>query len=129
MSQRSNDPNPLDPFGALQSFRDANIDTWAKAMVQLVNSDAYSQATGQMMDTYLSTSAPFRRMLETTMTQVLTQFNMPTRTDVVSLAERLTNIELRLDDLDARLDVIERRTTQSQAATPSDQPADPAEER
>jgi len=29
---------------------------------------------------------------------------MPTRTDITSLAERLTHIEMRLDDLEARLD-------------------------
>ena len=43
-------------------------------------------------------------MLEGTMTQVLTQLNMPTRTDVTSVAERLTHIEMRLDDLEAKLD-------------------------
>ena len=39
-----------------------------------------------------------------TVTQVLTSLNMPTRTDITSLAERLTNIEKRLDDLDAKLE-------------------------
>jgi len=38
------------------------------------------------------------------MTQVLVNLNMPTRTDVVALAARPTNIETRLDDLEARLD-------------------------
>jgi hypothetical protein len=38
------------------------------------------------------------------MTQVLTQLNMPIRTDITSLAERLTHIEMRLDDLEAKLD-------------------------
>ncbi len=128
MSQRSNDPNPFDPFGAMQSFRDANLDAWSKAMLQLVSSDAYSQATGQALDAYLSTSAPFRRVLESTMTQVLTQFNMPTRSDVVSLAERLTNIEMRLDDLDAKLDALERRTTQAQTTQAAGQALHPAEE-
>jgi hypothetical protein len=40
------------------------------------------------------------------MTQVLTGMNMPIRTDISSLAERLTNIETRLDDQDAKLDDI-----------------------
>ena len=57
-----------------------------------------------MMDAWLTTSAPFRKAIETTMTQALTKLNMPTRADVTSLAERLTNIEMRLDDLEAKLD-------------------------
>jgi len=46
------------------------------------------------------------------MTRTLALLNMPTRSDVSSLAERLTNIELRLDDLDARLDEIRSAATQ-----------------
>jgi hypothetical protein len=38
----------------------------------------------------------------------LTRLNMPMRSDVTSLAERLTNVEMRLDDLDAKLDDIHR---------------------
>jgi hypothetical protein len=52
-------------------------------------------------------SAPFQEAIRKAMTQVLTQLNMPTRDDVTSLAERLTNIEIRLDDLDAKLDAIQ----------------------
>jgi hypothetical protein len=47
-------------------------------------------------------------VIEKTTTQVLTSLNMPVRTDVISLAERLTNVEMRLDDLDAKLDDILR---------------------
>jgi hypothetical protein len=110
-SETSKEPeptNPLDPFDTLNSMRDASLQTWSKMMIDLVNSEAYSQATSQWLDSYLTLSQPFRRVIETTMTQVLTRLNMPVRTDVTSLAERLTNIEMRLDDLDARLDDIQR---------------------
>jgi hypothetical protein len=63
---------------------------------------------GTLLDSYLTVSAPFREVLDKTMTQVLTQLNMPTRSDVTNLAERLTNIEMRLDDLDAKLDAMQR---------------------
>ena len=96
----------LDPFSALNTVRDASMQAWSKMMIDFVNSEAYSEATAQWLDTYLTMSQPFQRFIETTMTQVLTRLNMPVRTDVISLAERLTNIEMRLDDLDARLDDI-----------------------
>jgi polyhydroxyalkanoate synthesis regulator phasin len=96
-------------------MRDTGMDAWSKMMIQLVNNEAYAQASGTMLDTWLTTSAPFRKALETTMTQVLTQLNMPTRTDITSLAERLTHIEMRLDDLEAKLD--DRPQAQPKAAT------------
>ena len=54
--------NPLDPFDSLNKMRDANLkswysmrdaglESWSKVMIDLVNSEAYSQATGQWMDT------------------------------------------------------------------------------
>jgi BMFP domain-containing protein YqiC len=86
------------------------METWAKALVQAVNSEAYAKATGAILDAYLAASGPLREALEKTMTQALQQLNMPSREDFVSLAERLTNIEMRLDDMDAKLDRLERQS-------------------
>jgi polyhydroxyalkanoic acid synthase PhaR subunit len=117
MSQYPDQPDPFDPFSAWRGMRDNYMDAWSKAMIQTVNSDAYAQAVGTLLDSYLTVSAPFREVLEKTMTQVLTQLNMPTRSDVTNLAERLTNIEMRLDDLDAKLDAMQRDTERSTASS------------
>ncbi len=104
MSQTNDTFNPFDPTGMLKSLRDANLDAWSKMMIDLINSSAYARATGTLLDAWLSNSAPFRKAVESALTQALTSLNLPTRADVTGLAERLTNIELRLDDLDAKLD-------------------------
>src|SRR5262245_23659770 len=93
--------NPFDPTGMLKNLRDANMDSWSKMMIQLVSSDAYAQATGAALDAWLTNSTPFRKAVEGILTQVLTNLNLPTRADVIGLAERMTNVEMRLDDLDA----------------------------
>ncbi len=95
MSETNDEFNPFDPTGMFKSMHDANMATWSKMMVQLVNSDAYAQATATMLDAWLTSSMPFRKAMEMTMTQALTNLNMPTRTDVISIAERLTNVEMR----------------------------------
>src|SRR5262245_22715993 len=104
MSDKPEPFNPFDPTGMWKSMRDTNMDAWSKMMIQLVNTEAYAQATAAMLDAWLSSSAPFRKAIETTTTQTLINLNMPTRADIISLADRLTNIELRLDDLEAKLD-------------------------
>lgn len=104
MKQQSDTPNPLDPFGTLKTMRDASLDSWSKILIDVVNSDAYAQATARWLDTYLTASKPLREAVEATATRALTEFNMPTRDDIISIASRLTNIEMRLDDLDARFD-------------------------
>jgi polyhydroxyalkanoic acid synthase PhaR subunit len=114
MSQKSDEQQTFDPLGAWKNMRDTGMDAWSKMMIQLVNTEAYAQATSTMLDTWLTSSAPFRKAIESTMTQALTQLNMPARTDITSLAERLTHIEMRLDDLEAKLD--ERPRSEPKAA-------------
>src|SRR6266496_3896297 len=108
MNQQPDITNPFDPMATWRAARDASLESWSKMMIEFVNSEAYSQATSQWLDTYLAYSQPFQRAIDTTMTQVLTGLNMPIRTDVTILAERHTNVEVRLDDLDAKLDDIQR---------------------
>lgn len=106
MSESEKEGSSFDPFEAWRGMRNASMDAWAKAMIQAVNSEEYAKASGAMLDAYLTASIPFREMLEKTMGQALQQVNMPTRADFISLAERLTQIEMRLDDLDAKVDEI-----------------------
>jgi len=54
----------------------------------------------------------FREAVEKAMLKTLEQLAMPTRNDIISIAERMTNIEMRLDDLDAKIDALLARTAQ-----------------
>jgi hypothetical protein len=115
------DRKPFDPLDPWRGVRDVYMDTWAKTMVETVNTEAYAQATGTMLDTYLAVSAPFHEALEKAMLKTLEQLAMPSRADVLSIAERMTHIEMRLDDLDAKLDVVHKLLAPS-ATLPRRQP-------
>jgi hypothetical protein len=104
MSQGSENFNVFDPTGMVKSMRDASLDSWAKMMVQLVNTDSYAEASGRMLDAWLTSSGPFRKALDSSIKHSLANLNLPSRDEVTRIAERLTNIEVRLDDLDAKLD-------------------------
>src|SRR5262252_11124631 len=115
--ETKNGAKPFDPMEPLRGARDAYMDVWAKSMVDMVNSEAYAQATGTMLDTYLTVSAPFREAVEKAMLKTLEQLAMPSRADITSLAERMTHIELRLDDLDAKLDEFQKTGSKVNAAS------------
>src|SRR5215468_1386837 len=130
MSTSSEQPDLLDPLGAWSAARDISQETWhitrdasletlSKLMIDLVNSEEYSQATARWLDAYLTLLQPLRQVSESTTRQVLTGLNMPVRDDVTSLAERLTNVEMRLDDLDAKLDIILRAVQTPAVANPA----------
>ena len=118
MTQENNGNfNPFDPTGMLKTIRDANMETWSKMMIEYVNTDAYARVTGEMLDAWLSNSAPFRKAIEAAMTRVLGNLNLPNRAEVVGLAERLTNIEMRLDDMEAKLEESLRAPRKNGAAS------------
>ena len=117
MGDEAKGAKPFDPMEPWRGVRDVYLDAWAKTMVDMVNTEAYAQATGTMLDTYLTVSTPFREALEKAMLKTLEQMAMPSRADVVSIAERMTNIEMRLDDLDAKLDVIRKLIVGSTSAS------------
>ena len=103
-SQTKDGFDPFDATGLLKTVRNNNLEAWSKVMVDFVNTEAYADSTGKIMDSWLSSSTPFRKMLDDAMARSLANLSMPSRDEVTRLAERLTNIEMRLDDMDAKLD-------------------------
>jgi hypothetical protein len=107
----------VDPFEAFRGMRDKYLESMSKVMIDAVNSEEYAQATGAMLNSYLTLSTPFREALDKAMLMALEQFSLPSRQQVTALAERFTNLEMRLDDIDAKLD---RILVSSSASQPSD---------
>jgi len=101
---RTEEQKTYDPFEPFRGMRDAYLESLSKAMTDVVNTESYAEATGAMLDCYLTASAPFRETLEKSMLQTMQQLSLPSRQEVASLAERFTNVEMRLDDIDAKLD-------------------------
>jgi hypothetical protein len=104
MSEEHPTVDLLDPTGMLRRMHDLGFDSWAKTMTQMVNSDSYAAATAATLDAWLSSSAPFRKAMETGVAQSLSALNLPSRDDVARIAQQLTNIEMRLDDMEAKID-------------------------
>jgi hypothetical protein len=111
---------PIDPLEMFRGMRDTYLDSMAKAMVETVNSEAYAQATGAMLNQSLALTAPLREAMEKSMLQALQQLSLPSRQDIVALADRFTNLEMRLDDMGAQLDRIEKRTYATVPVTPTE---------
>lgn len=106
MSDSEQKIDVLDPTGMIRKMRDVSFDSWAKAMSQVVNSDSYATVTAAALDSWLSSSAPFRKAMETGLAQSLTSLNLPSRDDVARIAQQLSNLEMRLDDMEAKMDQI-----------------------
>ena len=106
-----------DPFDAFRKVRDTYFEGMSKVMIDAVNTEEYAQATGTFLNSYLTASAPFREAMDKAMVMALEQLSLPSRQQVIALAERFTNLETRLDDLDAKLDRIVELSSRPPVAT------------
>jgi hypothetical protein len=96
----------VDPFEAFRKMTDTYLEGMSKAMIDAVNTEEYAEATGALLNNYLTLSAPFREAMDKAMIMALEQLSLPSRQEVMALAERFTNFEMRLDDLDGKLDQV-----------------------
>ena len=113
----------VDPFEAFRGMRDKYLESMSKVMIDAVNSQEYAQATGAMLNNYLTLSAPFREALDKAMLMALEQFSLPSRQQVTALAERFANLEMRLDDIEAKLDQILESTSANRPSVAEGSPS------
>ena len=104
MSDQNKDQADFDPLAMWKEWQTASLSTWSKIMSETVSSEDFAQSMGQSLDDYLETTTPVRKKIEKAIEQYLQQMNMPSRQEVISIAERLTQLELRIDDMDAKMD-------------------------
>jgi polyhydroxyalkanoic acid synthase PhaR subunit len=83
---------PPDPFQLWRDWLGQSERQWNEFFNNMMSTDEYGQAMGRMMDAYLTT----QRSMSEAMGRYFTALNVPTRTDVLTLGNRLTEIEDRL---------------------------------
>jgi polyhydroxyalkanoate synthesis regulator phasin len=95
-----------DPLAPLVEFYDNWTKSWSGAMSEMVASKSFADSMSKQVESNLEALALVRRQVDGIMEQYLQQMNLPSRKEVISLAERLTKLEMSVDDLDAKLDDI-----------------------
>jgi polyhydroxyalkanoate synthesis regulator phasin len=121
MSEKQSEEKPeLDPFGQWVQFWDGWTKAWSGPMSETVASKSFAESMGQQLEGSLEATKLMRQQLGGMMQQVLQQMSLPTRQEVISLAERLTNLEMRMDDLDAKSDeILDLLKTMQESLTPN----------
>ena len=100
----SEPPKVEDPFSQMLKYYEDWSKNWAGAMSQMVANKQVADTMAQQVETNLGAMALMRHQMGDLMEQTLQQMNLPSRQELLGVAERLTQIEMRLDDLEAKLD-------------------------
>jgi polyhydroxyalkanoate synthesis regulator phasin len=111
MSQPTTPPNakknPFDPLGLfswMRPIQDAWLDGMTKLLNQAVQSPEVSRATGSYSDAYLKMMEPFQQYISASVARTMQHLQLPTRSEINNLANRITQLEKRIDDLVALLE-------------------------
>ena len=72
---------------------------WNEFFNQMMSTEEFSQGLGRNLDVFLH----FQKTMNEAMGSVFTAMNVPTRTDVLALGDRLLAIENRLAALEAQI--------------------------
>ncbi len=89
-------PAAPDPFAMWREWVTQSERQWNAFLNEAMATEQFSQSLGRMMDVYLNMQKSMNEM----MGRYFTALNMPTRTDVLSLGNRLSEIEERLASLE-----------------------------
>jgi hypothetical protein len=96
----------IDPFAQMFQIYDTFAKSWSSVMSEAVSSKSFAESMGKQMESSLDTMTLMRRQMGDIMEQYLQQMSLPSRKEVISIAKRLTHLEMALDDLDAKMDEV-----------------------
>ncbi len=106
-----------DPFAMWREWVAQSERQWNALLNQAMGTDQYGQSLARFMELYLG----LQKSMGEAMGRYFTALNIPTRTDVLALGQRLSGIEERLAGLEASLERLgaARRTDGEGATTPA----------
>ncbi len=104
MSEEKNHQSEADPFASMIQMYENWTKMWSGTMSESATSKRFVETMGQQMEGSLEAMALMRQQMGSMIEKYLQQMNLPTHGEVVSLADRLTVLEMKMDDLDAKLD-------------------------
>ena len=112
MTTPSSDRMPSDPFALWRQIYEANERAWSTALERAMNSPAFAETQGKVLETFLQA----QRAVRDQMRSYLEAVNVPTREDIARLGELIVGLEEKVDRLEDRLGSLEQSLRTEAAA-------------
>jgi polyhydroxyalkanoic acid synthase PhaR subunit len=87
---------PSDPFQGFRDWLDDAERRWNTFFNEMMSSEQYGQASGRMMEGWLQ----FQKAVSETLQRSLSTVNLPSRTDLLALSERIGSLESKIESLE-----------------------------
>ncbi|MCY3569482.1 MAG: hypothetical protein OXH38_12695 [Chloroflexi bacterium] len=107
-----------DPAAAWREWMTQSERQWNEFFNQMMGTEEFSQNMGRNLDVFLH----FQKTMSEAMGPYLTAMNIPTRTDILALGDRLMAIENRMAAIEAQLTQIKGAVEQQSPAKTASKP-------
>jgi polyhydroxyalkanoic acid synthase PhaR subunit len=122
MSERSREaPDQKDLLALWRQLYDANEKVWSQATGEFMETPAFAQWQGKMLETFLG----FQKAWKDSATAQLEAANIATRDDLVRLGELIVGLEEKVDQLADRLGAAPALRSEPRGRTPKAKSAKP----
>jgi len=105
MSERPEPNEQKDLYALWRQLYDANEKVWSQATGEFMESQAFAQWQGRMLETFLA----LQKTWKDSATAQLQAANIPTRDDIARLGELILGLEEKIDQLADRVGAADRR--------------------
>ncbi len=107
--------SPPDPSAIWRDWMTQSERQWNEFFNQMMGTEEFSQGMGRNLDVFLH----FQKTMSEAMGPYLTAMNVPTRTDVLALGDRLLAMENRLAAIEAQLSTLQTSVEQGSTSSKS----------
>jgi len=100
-----------------KQFLDQWIAAWSKVLEQAMGTENFAQAMGKQLEGFLNVSAPVKKAAEQQIESGLATMGLPSRTQVIGLAQQIAGLEDKIESVEDRIDAVLARLDSLAAAS------------
>jgi hypothetical protein len=106
MTQGSVSPDLMTQW---KQFLDQWIAAWSKALEQAMGTETFAAALGKQLEVFLNAAGPTKKAAEQQIEQTLGGLGLPSRSQVVGVAQQIIQLEEKIEGVEDRLDAVLKR--------------------
>jgi hypothetical protein len=89
-----------------KQFLDQWLAAWSKVFEQSMGTEAFAQMMGKQLEAFLNAGGPVKKAVDQQVEAGLAGLGLPSRSQVVALAQQIIQLEEKVEGLEDRLDAI-----------------------
>ncbi len=109
---------PSMDMASIRKFWDESLDVWTRTLAEKMGSQEYATFMAQVLGQNLTAQGAATQAMTPLLEETWKTFNLPSRMQVLAMAEQLNSIERRLESLEDRLEEMQNTLPARRAAAP-----------